>query len=287
MRVLKNTFIDKGLQQVAGVISTGYAQWELAARDGLLQRLDARIKVLFLLFFIVIVSLKKELHAEVGIGCFVFFLVLASRIPLVHFYRRVLLLGFLFGFLIALPSSLNVITKGEVVIPLLRLSRPVDFWIYHVPQEIGLTKEGLFAVAMLTLRVVNSVSLSFLVLSTTSFPEIVKALKVLRIPDVILMMLALSYKYIFLFAKTVEEMHLAKKGRLTGAISGAEVRDWVAGRMAFIFRKTQLRCEEVFKAMQARGFSDTVKLYGIKKLTPGDQLTGIFFALTGCAFLLW
>ncbi|MEW5744215.1 MAG: energy-coupling factor transporter transmembrane component T [Nitrospirota bacterium] len=282
---MRTSFIEKGLRHAAGVVSTGYAQWELASREGLLQGVDARIKLLFLLFFIVIVSLKREIGAELAISAFIGMLVLAARLKAGTFYKRVLFLGFFFGFLIALPSSLNIITRGEIAVPLITLSRPYDFWIYHIPQTIGLTREGLTGVALLTLRVVNSVSLSLLVLNTTPFPELVRALKVMRVPDIFLMMLSLSYKYIFLFARTVEDMYLAKRGRLAGGISGSKGREWIAGRMAFIFRKTQLRCEEVFKAMTARGLSDTVKLSGFRKLLLRDWLAGLFFLAAGCVFL--
>ena len=47
----KISFLSKGLIHIAEVIRSGYIQWELASREGLLQKIDARVKVLFLLFF--------------------------------------------------------------------------------------------------------------------------------------------------------------------------------------------------------------------------------------------
>lgn len=138
---------------------------------------------------------------------------------------------------------------------------------------------------MLTSRVMNSLALSFFVLYTTPFPEIIKALKVLKIPDGFLMIITLSYKYMFIFAKTVEDMHLAKKSRLAGQVSNAEARRWIAGRLAFIFKKTRLRCEEIFKAMLGRGFSDNIKIYGVRKLHARDWVTGITFFFVGVLFL--
>jgi energy-coupling factor transporter transmembrane protein EcfT len=231
------------------------------------------------------VSLKRELYAEAAIGVFIFLLAAVSRISLPAFYKRVFFFGFMFGFMIALPSSLNSITRGEIVFPLITLSKPYDFWVYHIPRQIGITREGLFGVAMLTLRIVNSISLSFLILYTTPLAEIIKALKILKIPDTVLMMLTLSYKYIFIFAKTVEEMHLAKRSRLAGSTNSTDGRRWIAGRIAFIFRKTRLRCEEVFKAMLGRGLSDTIRLYGSGRLTATDWLSGTLFVFTGILFL--
>ena len=129
---------------------------------------------------------------------------------------------------------------------------------------------------MLTMRVINSLSLSFLVLYTTPFHEIMRALKVLKVPDTFLIIITLCYKYIFIFSKTVEDMHLAKKSRIVRELSNTEAREWIAGRIAFIFRKTRLRCEEVFKAMIGRGFSDTIKLYGFRKMRTADWCAAIF-----------
>ncbi|MDA8085305.1 MAG: cobalt ECF transporter T component CbiQ [Nitrospiraceae bacterium] len=283
---IKMPFIEKGIHHVASVIKTGYIQWETASKDNFFQKIDPRIKVLFLLFFVLIVSLKKDIMPEVMIGAFVFILTLVARLNILSLYKRVLFFGFIFGFLIALPSAFNTITKGEIIFPILHLSKTYSFWIYRIPKEIGLTGEGVYGVVMLTSRVMNSLAISLFVLYTTPFPDIIKALKVLRVPDGFLMIITLTYKYIFIFAKTVEDMHLAIKGRLAGQVSNSNARRWIAGRIAFIFMKTRLRCEEIFKAMLGRGFSGSIRIYGGKKLNARDWITGAILLLSGFIFLL-
>jgi cobalt ECF transporter T component CbiQ len=283
---VKVPFLERGIRHLAGVIRKGYAQWESSSQNGFFQKIDARVKVLFLLVFILIVSLKRNVLPETYILIFVFALTLCSRLSILKIYKRVLLLGFLFGFLVALPSVFNVITKGEIILSVVRLSRPYHFWIYHVPAEIGITKEGIYGVALLTMRVINSLSLSFLVLYTTPFHEIMRALKVLKAPDSFLIIITLCYKYIFIFSKTVEDMHLAKKSRIARELSNTEAREWIVGRIGFIFRKTRLRCEDVFKAMIGRGFSDTIKFYGIRRMRMADWCAGIFLFFAGIFFLL-
>lgn len=278
-------FLERGIDHLSGVIKEGYAQWECSSQNGFLQKIDARVKVFFLLFFILIVSLKKDLLPEAYVWFFVFVLTLLSRLNILKVYKRVFLFGFVFGFLIALPSAFNVITKGEIVLPLVGLSRSYHFWIYHIPADIGITKEGMYGVAMLTLRVINSLSLSFLILYTTPFHEIIRALKVLRVPDSFLIIITLCYKYIFVFSKTVEEMHFSKKSRVVRGLSHTEAREWIAGRIGFIFRKTRFRCEEIFKAMIGRGFCDTIKFHGFRKLRMADWCAAIFFFFSGILFL--
>jgi cobalt/nickel transport system permease protein len=278
---VKVPFIERGIHQIANVIRSGYIQWESAMKGGIFQRIDARVKILFLLFFIVIVSLKKELIPQALIGGLVFVLVVLSRVDILRFYRKVLLLGFFFGFLVAFPAAINVITKGEILIPLFTLSKEYHFWIYDIPAEIGITRAGMEAVVMLTSRVTNSLALSFLVIHTTQFPDIIKALKVLRVPDGFLMVITLSYKYIFIFAKTIEDMYLAKKSRLARHIKHSEARGWIVGRIAFVFRKTQNRFEEIYKAMNSKGFSDDIKIYQYETLNAKDYAAGAVLFLIG------
>jgi cobalt ECF transporter T component CbiQ len=283
---VKISFIEKGINHLAGVIKKGYAQVELSSQNGFFQKIDARVKILFLFFLIIIVSVKRDLLSEICIWGFVFLLSLLSRLNVVALYKRILFLGLIFGFLIALPSAFNFITRGEMIIPIVKLSRSYTFWIYHLPAEIGITKEGIEGVLTLTMRVINSLSLSFLILYTTPFSEILRALKVLRVPDTFLIIITLCYKYIFLFAKTVEDMHLAKKSRTVREVKNHEAREWITERMAFIFRRTQLRCEEVYGAMIGRGFSDQLKLYGFRKMRLTDWCWGFSLFSVG-VYLLW
>ncbi|HZD40780.1 MAG TPA: CbiQ family ECF transporter T component [Terriglobales bacterium] len=253
-------------------------------QQGFFQGLDSRVKVLFLLFFVVVVSLEKNLVPEFLIAFFIFILVAASRLKLVAFYKRVLLFGFLFGFLVALPASLNMITPGDMVLPLVDLGRPYRFWIYSIPATIGITREGITGVAMLTSRVINSIALSFLVIDTTPFAEIIRAMKSMKVPDPFLIVLTLSYKYILLFARTVEDIHLAMKGRLIG-VNHAQARQWTASRIGFVFRRTQLRCEEVYRAMLGRGFTGDMALCRLDSIRRIDLLYGALFLLVGLLLL--
>ncbi|BCB95936.1 cobalt ECF transporter T component CbiQ [Dissulfurispira thermophila] len=279
------SFIDSSISHLGKVIKSGYIQWELSSKDGFFHGLDARVKMLFLIFFIIIISLKKEILSELIIVLFIFGLTAISRLNLFNFYKKVIPLGFIFGFLIALPSSFNVITKGEIILPVIHFSKSYDFWIYHIPETIGITRQGISGVFMLTLRVFNSIALSFLILYTTPFSEIIRALKVFKVPDAVLMIITLTYKYIFIFAKTVEDVYLAKKSRTAVKIDNNDARNWTAGRIVFMLKKTQQRCDDVFKAMLSRGFSDTIKLYGFRKMDSRDWTAGLFLFFAGVMFL--
>ncbi len=279
------TFIDKSIKSIADIIKSSYVYWEMSGKNGLFQKLDPRIKVVSMVYFIVIVSLLRSVYAELAMSAFVFMLIALSRLNIFYMYKRIIGFAFFFGFLIALPSAFNVITRGEIILPVATLPRAYQFWIYSVPKEIGITGEGAFGVAMLTLRVANSIGISLLVIHTTPFFEIIRALKVFRVPDTFLMIIILTYKYIFIFSKTVEDMYLAMKSRLAGAADSSTIREIIAGRIFFIFKRSQMRYEETYRAMMSRGFTGDIELYSFRVFTARDAVMGVFLAAAGAAVM--
>jgi cobalt ECF transporter T component CbiQ len=280
-------FLEKGLHRLSNIVQSGYAHWELSRRDGLFQQIDARVKVLFLALFLVIVSLKRAIAPEVGIAVFVLLLFALSRLDLFVVSKRILAFGFIFGVLVPLPLMFNLLSDGELLFPVVRLGRSYQLWTYHVPAVIGVTREGLQGIALLFLRVTNSVALSLLVIYTTPFTDIMKALRIFRVPDTFVIIITVSYKYMFVFTRTVEEMHLAKKSRLLGAIRGREARSWVAERMTLLYRKTLAQCGEILQAMTSRGFTGEVRLCGFGKMAAWDWWMAAAQFGIGVLFLRW
>ncbi len=261
------TFLDKGLAGCAALLKTTFVQWDTARRKGFSRNWNAG-QVIFPPFFC-----RSDKHQTEFLPSSASpFDPDACRLSLLG---PVVLLPSVFAselsvrFLVALPSCLNVITPGEILLPLVDFPEERCFFAWCLPKTVGITRQGLEGTSMLTLRVFNSLSLSFLVIYTTPFSEMIRALKSLNVPDLFLLIIALSYQYILIFAKVMEDLHLARKSKLINNDS-REARDWVAGRMAFLFRRTKGRCEEVFSAMLSRGFTGEIKLYAPRKLECAD-----------------
>lgn len=267
-------FLDRGLLAVSRLLKDTYVQWDLSARKGLFQCFDPRLKLLFLIFFAVAISLKRDLLSEIVVMAILLTFSLLSRLPLAPAYSRVIALGMAFGGLASLPSACNVIVPGTVIVPFVTLTSSYDFLFYHIPKTIGFTREGLYLVALLTLRVVNSLTVCMLVLYTTPFPDLIKALRLLHIPSVVILVITLFHKYIFIFACCLEEMYLAMKSRLMSSFTSTGVRTWATDRMAYIYRKTHRTCEDVFGGMLSRGFTGEVRLTGSAPLSRIDWLAG-------------
>ena len=284
---IRTPVLEKGVRHLARIIQESYAQWESSRRDGLLQQVDPRIKLFFLVLFLVLVSVKRHFAPQLGVMVFLFLLATASRLDLFPLYRRILGAALLFGVLVPLPSLLNLFDGTAPIYPLWHLGQPYQFWLYRLPETIGISGAGLQGMGLLALRIANSVTLSLLVLHTTSFPDLIKALRIFRVPESFIAVITLSYKYVFAFTRTLEEMHLAKKSRLLGTLDASQSRHWAAGRISFIFNRTQSRCEEIFKAMISRGYENRITLHAFRRLTARDWSTVAASLAVYVAFLLW
>lgn len=284
-------FIDKTMKNMASFIFSSQQQWNMTQRNGLLQKLDARVKVIFMLTFIILTGLVPNMALQIFIFCLIFFLIVISRVDFVYIYKRVLFLGFFFGFIIFLPASLNLFTKGEVVYRLVQFQQAYHWWIYSIPSEISITDNGIMVVLRMSMKVINSVSIALLIMSTTSFEQVAKALSVLKVPGIFLLTLSLCYKFIFILARTTEETYMAMKMRWwsRGAMSNAE--NVVAGRVGFLFRRAWEKYEQTYLSMIARGFDGKVNMSYIGTITKIDVIfalaMGIIFFVVLIIFLFY
>jgi len=271
-RRTSTAFIDKTIQKLARLVQLSHQQLHLTQRNSFLSKIAIRTRLLVFLYFILLISFLKPIRSEIIIGIVILVIHIIINNNFIKIYKRIILFTFLFGFLIALPSALNLINKGEVVFPIFRLSNSYDFWIYHIPQDIGFTEEGLRGMYLLTLRVFNSISISFLLINTTSLNDIMKGLKMFRIPDSLLMIITLAYLYIFILANSVAESYLAMKSRIIGHMENKEVQQLIAGRITHIFKMSRRHFEKTFQAMLARGYTGEVVFYQEEKLVLRDYL---------------
>ncbi|MFA5419047.1 MAG: CbiQ family ECF transporter T component, partial [Bacteroidales bacterium] len=192
------SFIDNTILNAAKTVKSVYMQAEDATTGGMLHSIHPKVKFFALIYMAVIISLVNNLMGQLCISTFIFVLVLMGRIKILRMYKKILVLAFFFGFLVVFPASLNIITPGRVILNLVSFDQAHQFWIYHLPKNIGFTREGLEVVGLIFLRVWNSISFSILIMITTSFPAFIKSFKMVGVPDTFLMVITLAYKYIFI-----------------------------------------------------------------------------------------
>jgi len=285
-RKMNTAFIDKTIQKLVRIIQLNYQQLYTSKRKIFLAKISTKTRLLIFICFILLISFSASIRFELLIGTVILLANLFTSCNFVILYRRILFFTFLFGFLIAFPSSLNLINRGEVIFPIFKLSREHDFWIYHIPAVIGFTVEGLKGMSLLILRVFNSISLSFLLINITPFNDIIKGLKLFRIPDSLLMILTLTYIYIIILSNSVVESYLAMKARILGRMNNKEVQNLIAGRISHIFKMSKRHFEKTYQAMLSRGYSGEVILMQRENMTRVDYLVLTIAVMIGSFFFL-
>lgn len=271
-RRTSTAFIDKTIQKLASLVQLNHQQMNLTERNALISKISVRTRLIVFLYFILLISFLKPIQSEIIISIVIMTMHLFLNNNFIKVYKRIILFTFFFGFLIAAPSALNLISNGDVLWPVMRLSKSYDIWIYRIPQVIGFTKEGLLGMSLLTLRVFNSISISFLLINTTPFNDIIKGLKMFRIPDSLLMIITLAYLYIIILSNLVAESYLALKSRIIGHMDNKEVRQLIAGRITHIFKLSRRHFEKTFQAMLARGYTGEVVVYQKEGMAVTDYI---------------
>jgi cobalt ECF transporter T component CbiQ len=231
---------------------------EISSRSGLLQSLDPRMKLIAILALLIGVSLSHSLIIIAVVYLLATLLAVLSSIPVDFFIKRVWLVLPFFTGLVVLPALF--ITPGP---PLIR-----------IPLGLTITRTGLITVLFLLLRVSTSVSLGLLLILTTSWNAVLSALSVMRIPDVFILILGMTYRYIYLLLHIANDMFLSRQSRVVGRMSGAEERRVVAATTASLLSKSLNMSSQVYLAMQSRGFRGTVVMMKPFKMQPRDWALG-------------
>lgn len=238
----------RGAGAFARLLADMLSNEQTASAQGMLQRVDARVKVIGTAALVVTATLLHGIPALAALYCLGIVLALLSRIP-VRRLARVWFIAPLFSAAILIPAVLNVVTPGKPVL-ILHASDPV----------LAITDAGLLVAGRMILRVATCVSLVMLLTATTRSERLFKGLRALGVPVIFVMLLGMMERYIWVLARAAEEIHLAKVSR---SISRGSVRDeqaWVAAGMGSLFRRTRKLGNEVYLAMISRGYTGEVHL---------------------------
>lgn len=247
-------FLDKTLRSIARITDQALFSEEYARKDGLLQSLDVRARLISLVFILVLISLAREPETLWLFCAAALSLAALSRVPIIYFITRAWLVAPLFTAAIVLPATLNLITPGDPVLVLATLEQPYAWGPYVVPQEIAITRQGLWGAVMLLSRVTASVSFAVLIMLTARWNDLITGLRSLFVPRVFVMVLSMTYRYLAVFLRLIEDMYKARKSRTIQRLSSAEERNWVASRIGAVFSKSLELSRDIHRAMLSRGY---------------------------------
>ena len=234
--------LEHTLHGITEALERSFFAEEISTRKGLFQSLDARVKVISVLGLLISISLSRSLLIIALIYLLVFFLAWLSAIPADFLIKRVWLTLPFFTGLIVLPALF--MTPGPALM--------------HLPLGLVITRTGVVTVLFLLLRVSTSVSLTLLLILTTPWNTVLSALSVLHVPDVFLLILGMTYRYIYLLLHTANDMFLSRKSRMVGRLSTSENQKMLASISGTLLSKSINMSSEVYLAMQSRGFHGSI-----------------------------
>jgi cobalt ECF transporter T component CbiQ len=263
----RSSFVERTLVDINHTLEQSVFAERFARGPGLLQALDPRLKILSLLLVLLAVSLSRSLPVILILYFLALALAYFSKIPLAFFVKRVWLLIPFFTGVIALPALF--ITPGAV--------------LAHLPLGLVITQTGLTTALFLLLRVGTSVSAALLLVLTTPWNSVLKALGVLRVPAVIILILGITYRYIHLLLHLTNDMFLSRKSRLLRRMNGPEERRLIAATSGTLLNKSLQVSSEVYLAMQSRGFRNYPRTLDTFKMRTIDWLAGTLVVITAAA----
>jgi cobalt/nickel transport system permease protein len=253
---------------------------------GLLQRRDPRIKLLGMLMLLVVASWSHRVEVILGLYIFLLGTALLSKVPVNLFVKRVWVTVPVFTGLVVLPSIFNIVTPGDPLLAIAPLGS-ARVGPFALPEVLTITRQGLLGAVTLVARVGVSVSAMLLLTLTTRWSDLLKALRSLLVPRVFIVVLAMTYRYIFLLLSLAEEMFTARRSRQVGRKpTTREGQQFVASAAATLLGKSYALSQEVYSAMVSRGFRGRVETIHTFSLSPGDLALALTMAGAGVAALV-
>ncbi len=275
----KKNFIEKTLVEIAGMMERSVFSEKYASSKGFLQSIDPRVKLITILLLIVTTSFINKTEIILGIYALTLFFAYLSKVELFFFIKRVWLFIPIFSGIIAFPAMFNLMTPGEPLITLMRFNSTIHFSVFQFT-DISITKEGALGALLFISRVATSVSLIVLLTLTTRWTDVMKSLRTLGVPQIYVLVLSMTYQYIFLLLRIVQEMHLAKKSRTIKTNMTRQgikkEQNWVASRIGTVLMKSYKMSDEIHSAMVSRGFHGEIRSNETFKIRNIDRVWTVF-----------
>ncbi len=257
-------FVERTITGLTGAMSYVLSAEESARSGGLLQGIDPRVKVIGILALIVSSAMARKLSVIIAVLAIALMLAIASRMELAKLARWIWGPALFFTGCIALPAIF--ITPG----------RPLG---YHV------TEQGLRSAAYLLSRAEAATTLTTLLVLTTPWNHVLKALRVFRVPVVFVVILGMTYRYIFLLLQSAYDMFESRQSRTVGVMHSADRRRLAASTVGVLLSKTFQLSSDIHLAMQSRGYRGEV--YSLNDFHARTSDWCWLFAFLSVSILAW
>jgi len=261
---MSRSFLESTTLGFGRALTRAMLSEETARERGLLQSLDPRVRVLGLFALVLAVTLSHKLVVVAALLAMSVVMAVLSRVTLFTLAKRVWLIVLGFTGVIALPALF--LTPGRPVAAL---------------GGLVITSQGLHTAALLILRVETAVTLTTLLVLCTPWAHVLKALRALRLPKEAIVMMAMTYRYLFLLVETANQMFESRRSRTVGVLRPEEQRRVAARTAGVLLSKSFALSNDVYMAMQSRGFRGDVQVLSHWRLTMWDWVGLLSFLFAG------
>jgi cobalt/nickel transport system permease protein len=214
----------------------------------LVHRLDPRLKLLATLAFVLATtSAPPAWPGFVLLASLALAVVLASQIPLIEALKR---------------SSIALPFAGMVALSLPFTSAGAVIWSWHpFGWSLSVTDQGLALFGTILVKAWLSVMVSGLLVATTSFADLLVAMRSLHVPAVLTTTMSFMYRYLFVLTDEAMRLQTARTSRSAGSGRTVWWRARVLGGMiGSLFVRSYERSERIYAAMLSRGFCGEVRM---------------------------
>jgi cobalt/nickel transport system permease protein len=148
------------------------------------------------------------------------------------------------------------------------------------PWHLVATDTGLVRFLSIVVRSWLSVQMAILLTATTLFPDLIHALRHMRVPQVLVSIVGFMYRYLFVLTDEAMRLVRARQARSAGAgdKTGGGAFFWrarVTGNMAGqLFLRSYERSDRVYAAMLARGYEGHLLTLNPHQMQTSDWLLG-------------
>ncbi len=267
----RNRAIGSTLVGITRALGHALVSEQVARQPGLLQALDPRVRVAGLFALVLAVTLSHRISVVLALFCAAIVMAVLSRVSLATLATRVWLAVFLFTGVIAIPALF--LTPGDAV--------------FTTPGgALRITSQGVATALLLVARVETAVTFTTLLVLCTPWMHVLKALRAFRIPPEVVMMLAMTHRYVFVLAETAGQMFESRQSRTVGVLDGATQRRITARTAGVLLSRSVELSNEVFLAMQSRGFRGDVQILSEFRMRAWDYF-GLMAFLAAGGFAVW
>lgn len=270
----KKGFVGKTIDGIFVFLEEAFISESFSKKSGVLQSLDPRTKLISILAIVFATSLIGDLRILIYVYSLTLLLTYLSKIDVWFFIKRVWLFIPIFAGIIAIPMIFNIFFPGDPLVQLVHLGAGMHLGPFSLPESIFITRQGMNAATIFTIRVATCVSAVVLLFLTTPQQTLFKSLRTVGVPKLYVLTLEMTYRYIFLLMDLVREMYVAKKARTIKAGGMFEEQKWVGSRIGYTLMRSLNMSEKVHMAMMSRGYNGDVKIMQEFRMAKRDYIAG-------------